>query len=420
MIFMNMVDRERELQALKKRLSSNDLELMIIYGRRRIGKTFLILNAVNGYDFIYYLATEKNNLRKFKELTESKYEDIKYVKEDWEAIFHYLRDKIIIIDEFPYMIKEDESILSTFQKIVDETLKGSKTKLILLGSSISMMEDAISYKSPLYGRRTASIELKELKFKDLKGFNFSLIDAIHVYGFAGGVPFYLTKAKTPFLKWINAELKEVDSLIKDEIDFMLRYEFSEIGTYKEILHAISSGKNTLGEIKDFVRISGDVSSYLNKLEKIGIVGKEFPYKMKKGARYYIKDNFTLFWFTFIYPNLSLIEEGIYEIKEDEYNVYLGRIFEKIAREYVEDVYKVKVERLWSKDVEIDIYGDGIAGECKWSEGINGEKVLYELKRKVEDLGLDVKKYIIFAKSFSKTNEEAEFIDLKKLEQWYKT
>ncbi|ACP37722.1 ATP-binding protein [Saccharolobus islandicus] len=420
MIFMNMVDRERELQALKKRLSSNDLELMIIYGRRRIGKTFLILNAVNGYDFIYYLATEKNNLRKFKELTESKYEDIKYVKEDWEAIFHYLRDKIIIIDEFPYMIKEDESILSTFQKIVDETLKGSKTKLILLGSSISMMEDAISYKSPLYGRRTASIELKELKFKDLKGFNFSLIDAIHVYGFAGGVPFYLTKAKTPFLKWINAELKEVDSLIKDEIDFMLRYEFSEIGTYKEILHAISSGKNTLGEIKDFVRISGDVSSYLNKLEKIGIIGKEFPYKMKKGARYYIKDNFTLFWFTFIYPNLSLIEEGIYEIKEDEYNLYLGRIFEKIAREYVKDVYKVKIESLWYKDVEIDIYGDGIAGECKWSEGINGEKVLYELKRKVEDLGLDVKKYIIFAKSFSKTNEEAEFIDLKKLEQWYKT
>ncbi|WP_218261498.1 ATP-binding protein [Saccharolobus shibatae] len=419
MIFMNMVDRERELQALKKRLSSNDLELIIIYGRRRIGKTFLILNAVNGYDFIYYLATEKNNLIKFKELVESKYEEIKYVKEDWEAIFHYLRDKIIIIDEFPYMIKEDESILSTFQKIVDETLKGSKTKLILLGSSVSMMEDAISYKSPLYGRRAASIELKELKFKDLKGFNLSLIDAIHVYGFAGGVPFYLTKVKTPFLKWINAELKEVDSFIKDEIDFMLRYEFSEIGTYKEILHAISFGKNTLGEIKDFVRISGDVSSYLNKLEKIGIIGKEFPYKMKKGARYYIKDNFTLFWFTFIYPNLSLIEEGIFEIKEDEYNVYSGRIFEKIAREYVKDVYKVKVERLWFKDVEIDIYGDGIAGECKWSEGINGEKVLYELKRKVEDLGLDVKKYLIFAKSFSKTNEEAEFIDLKKLEQWYK-
>ncbi|MCH4816806.1 MAG: ATP-binding protein [Saccharolobus sp.] len=419
MIFMNMVDRERELQALKKRLSSNDLELIIIYGRRRIGKTFLILNAVNGYDFIYYLATEKNNLIKFKELAESKYEEIKYVKEDWEAIFHYLRDKIIIIDEFPYMIKEDESILSTFQKIVDETLKGSKTKLILLGSSVSMMEDAISYKSPLYGRRAASIELKELKFKDLKGFNLSLIDAIHVYGFAGGVPFYLTKVKTPFLKWINAELKEVDSFIKDEIDFMLRYEFSEIGTYKEILHAISFGKNTLGEIKDFVRISGDVSSYLNKLEKIGIIGKEFPYKMKKGARYYIKDNFTLFWFTFIYPNLSLIEEGIFEIKEDEYNVYLGRIFEKIAREYVKDVYKVKIERLWFKNVEIDIYGDGIAGECKWSEGINGEKVLYELKRKVEDLGLDVKKYLIFAKSFSKTNEEAEFIDLKKLEQWYK-
>ena len=93
------------------------------------------------------------------------------------------------------MIKEDENVLSTFQKIVDETLKGSKTKLILLSSSISMMEDAISYKSPLYGRRTESIELKELKFKDLKGFNFSLIDAIHVYGFAGGVPFTSQRLK---------------------------------------------------------------------------------------------------------------------------------------------------------------------------------------------------------------------------------
>ena len=413
-----MVDRERELRALRKRLSSDGFELIIIYGRRRIGKTFLVLKAVSGYDFVYYLATEKNNLKKFKEVVEGKYAEVKYAKEDWEAIFHHLRDKVVIIDEFPYMIKEDPTIISTFQRIVDEVLKGSKTKLILLGSSISMMEDAISYKAPLYGRRTASIKLGELRFKDLRGFGFPLKDAIEVYGFAGGVPFYLAKARTPFLSWINSELKEVDSFIKDEIDFMLRYEFSEAGTYKEILHAIASGKTTLGEIRDFVRVGGEISSYLKKLERIGLVGKEFPFRMKRGARYYIRDNFTLFWFTFVYPNLSRIEEGVYEIGEEDYNAYLGRVFERVAREYVQDVYKVKAGRLWFKDVEIDVYGEGIAGECKWSEGVDGERVLEELKEKVRALGLDVKRYVIFAKSFSRTGGGAEFVDLKRLEEWY--
>ncbi len=281
------------------------------------------------------------------------------------------------------------------------------------------MEDIMSYKSPLYGRRTASMELKELRFKDLRGFNLSLEDAVEIYGFAGGVPYYILKAKTPFLNWINHELKQIDSFVKDEIDFMLRYEFSETGTYKEILRGIASGKNTLGEIRDYIKIGGEVSSYLRKLERIGIVGKEFPLAQKKGARYHIKDNFTSFWFTFIYPNLSSIEEGVYEIGGDEYHQYLSKVFERICREYVNDVYKVKVERAWYKDVEIDVYGGGIAGECKWSDDVDGERVLYQLTRKVEKLELNVKKYIIFARGFSKVGGEAEFIDLKSLEKWYR-
>ncbi|BFH74664.1 hypothetical protein SJAV_26080 [Sulfurisphaera javensis] len=195
-----------------------------------------------------------------------------YVKEDWESIFHFLKDKVIIIDEFPYMIKEDETVLSTFQKIADE-MKYTKTKIILIGSSISLMEDAISYKSPLYGRRTASLELKELKFKHLRGLYLNLEEAIRIYGFAGGVPFYLLKVKPPFYSWINEELKRPDTFIKDEVEFLLRYEFTEIGTYKEILLAISMGKNTLGEIKDFVKIKGDISSYLKKLKRIRLIDR---------------------------------------------------------------------------------------------------------------------------------------------------
>ncbi|AWR96761.1 AAA family ATPase [Acidianus sulfidivorans JP7] len=428
MIFINMifVNREKELESLKERLSSPNFELIIIYGRRRIGKTSLILKAIQDMqDSIYYLATEKNNLPKFKEVCKKKFPEVEYIKEDWEALFHFLKDKIVIIDEFPYMVEEDKTIVSTFQRIVDNILKTTKTKLILLGSSISVMEDAISYKSPLYGRSTASMKIRELRFKALKSYGFDIEEAVKIYGFAGGVPLYLNKVKQPFYKWINEEIKRVDSFIKDEIDFLLRYEFRDISTYKEILYAISLGKNSLGEIKDFVRINGDISSYLNKLERIELISRELPIteSKRKGGKYVIIDNFTNFWFRFIYPNLSFIEEGKYEIDEESYNQYLGFIFEKIAREFVKDNYPIsKIGRQWWKDVEVDILALGkikIAGECKWSNDVDPDRVLFELEEKMKKMNINVDKYIIFAKSFSKKLErsDVELVDLEALKKW---
>lgn len=268
--------------------------------------------------------------------------------------------------------------------------------------------------------------VNELKFKELRRLGFDLNEAIKIFGFAGGVPYYLTKVKTPFLDWINTELKKVDSFIKDEVDFLLRYEFQEISTYKEILLAIAMGKNSLGEIRDFVGVGGEVSSYLKKLERIGIIEREVPVlesKKSKKGKYIIKDKFVNFWFRFTYPNLSEIEEGIFEISEREYNEYLGRIFEEVAVQYLKERYRLnKVGRHWYKDVEIDILDKDLklAGECKWSEKVNGTKVLYDLKGKLERLNLNVNKIVIFAKSFYKKDEseEVEYIDLEKLKEWY--
>ncbi|MEW9492482.1 MAG: ATP-binding protein [Candidatus Aramenus sulfurataquae] len=421
---MIFVDRERELEAIRKRLESDSLELIVIYGRRRIGKTSLALRAVERYPFVYYLAVEgKNNLSKFKQTVEKQFPEAKYVKEDWESLFHFLKDKVIVIDEFPYLIKDDSSIPSIFQKIIDEVLKGSKTKVILLGSSISMMSDLLSYKSPLYGRRSSSVNLKELRFKDLSKFGFELIEGIRIYGFAGGVPYYLSKVKTPFLSWINEELKRVDTFVKDEMDFLLRYEFAEISTYKEILLAIAQGKNMLGEIRDFVGVGGEISSYMRKLERIGLVKREVPILGDhKRGRYAIADNFTKFWFNFVYPNISEIEEGKFEIREEEYNKYLGSVFEEVAKEYVKEKYGVNVGRHWFKDVEIDILDKGlrVAGECKWSDNVDGVRVLHEVEGKLKRLKLDVNKIIIFARSFQRTesSERVEYVDLEKLRKWY--
>ena len=429
MIFMNMifVDREKELQTLMQRLNSPTFERVIVYGRRRIGKTSLILRAISGRnDSVYYYATERNNLERFREVAQRKFPEVRYAREDWESLLHFLRDKVVIIDEFPYLIEEDKSILSAFQRIVDEN-RDSRTKLILLGSSISVMEDVLSYRSPLYGRRTASLKVGELKFRDLRHLGFSVEEAVKIYGFAGGVPMYLTRVTPPFLDWVNRELKRVDSFLRDEVDFLLRYEFREIGTYKEILRAISMGKNTLAEIRDYVKVGGEISSYIKKLERIDLVTREVPVTesvRSKMGRYVIRDNFTNFWFRFVYPNLSLIEEGTYEITEEEYANYLGHVFERVCREYVRDRYRVrKVGRQWWKDVEIDVMGLGnvkVAGECKWSKDVNPHSVLANLERKVERLGLTVDRYVVFARSFSTKEkmEKVELVDINDLNSWF--
>jgi AAA+ ATPase superfamily predicted ATPase len=424
---MVFADRERELKALEQRFSSDNFEFVVIYGRRRIGKTSLILEALKDKEHVYYLATEaKNNLAKFKRTVEAIFPSVRHVREDWESLLLALKDKVIVFDEFPYLIKEDSSIVSVFQKIVD-SLRDSKTKLVVLGSSISMMEDdVLSYRSPLYGRRTGSIRLGELKFSDLRHFGFDLIEAVRVYGFSGGVPYYITKVNTPFYGWINWELKKADSFIKDEVDFLLKYEFSEIATYKEILFAISLGKNTLGEIRDFVKVKGEVSSYIRKLQRIGLVIKEIPVTegiTSKRGRYRIADNFTNFWFRFVYPNLSMIEEALYELPKRDYEAYLGRVFERIAEEYVKEKYTVnKIGRFWWKDIEIDLLalgGENVAGECKWSENVNPKELLHALKQKLKAVGVEVDRFILFAKSFSRQEEEAELVDLNELNEWYK-
>ncbi|PSN93528.1 ATPase [Candidatus Marsarchaeota G2 archaeon ECH_B_2] len=424
---MVFADREKELKALEQRFSSDNFEFVVIYGRRRIGKTSLILEALKDKEHVYYLATEaKNNLAKFKRTVEAIFPSVRHVREDWESLLLALKDKVIVFDEFPYLIKEDSSIVSVFQKIVD-SLRDSKTKLVVLGSSISMMEDdVLSYRSPLYGRRSGSIRLGELKFSDLRHFGFDLIEAVRVYGFSGGVPYYITKVNTPFYGWINWELKKADSFIKDEVDFLLKYEFSEIATYKEILFAISLGKNTLGEIRDFVKVKGEVSSYIRKLQRIGLVIKEIPVTegiTSKRGRYRIADNFTNFWFRFVYPNLSMIEEALYELPKRDYEAYLGRVFERIAEEYVKEKYTVnKIGRFWWKDIEIDLLalgGENVAGECKWSENVNPKELLHALKQKLKAVGVEVDRFILFAKSFSRQEEEAELVDLNELNEWYK-
>ncbi|PKP55766.1 MAG: hypothetical protein CVT89_07630, partial [Candidatus Altiarchaeales archaeon HGW-Altiarchaeales-2] len=318
-------------------------------------------------------------------------------------------------DEFPNLIKENPKIVSEFQRIVDVILKDTKTKLILLGSSISMMESRVlSYDSPLFGRKTGQIKLKSMKFREIKNFfpDASAKELVEICGFAGGVPFYLEKVLYPFWEWMEKELKRTDSFLKTEIDFLMKYEFSETRTYKKILEAIAFGNTQLGEIKDYCGFKGtDITPYLKNLIETEFVNKISPLfatVQSRKSRYYIKDNFVRFWFKFIYPNISFIEEGIFsadEIKKN-YSTYLGGTYEKICFEFlIENIDSMpfrftKIGRQYGSiplakkgenQYEIDWVGINEATkeilfvECKWKD-LNEEefrKILNELKEKAK-------------------------------------
>ena len=413
---MKFINREKELEALKEKLKTKKFELYIIYGRRRIGKTALSLESVSNKNFIYYLATEEDNLRKFKAVASKNLPQLKYIQLDWEALFNFLKNKIIILDEFPNLIKENPKIVSLFQRIVDTILKNSHTKLILLGSSISLMESKVlSYQAPLFGRKTGGMKLKPLKIFQIKDFfpQASKEELVEIYGFADGIPFYLDKIKHPFWKWLSKELKSLDTFLKTEVDFLMKYEFKDTSTYKKILEAIALGNTKLGEIKNYIGLKGaDITPYLKNLMETEFIEKRTPIlesiKSRKG-RYYLKDNFLRFWFRFIYPNLTFIEEGIFSAREikKEYNQYLGYVFEKISMDFLIEKRKylpfefIKIGKQWGKEkrisYEIDIVATGKNEigffECKWKELKNkeAENILVKLKEKTEVIKKNFKK-----------------------------
>ena len=403
-IIGRFVDREEELRVLRERLRSDRFELVVIYGRRRVGKTRLVLESVRGSEYVYYLAVEGDNLRYFKRVASKVVPELRYSMEDWESYFNFLKGRVVIIDEFPNLIREDPRVVSVFQRVVDTILKGTRTKLILLGSSVSMMSSRVlSYRSPLYGRRTASIKLGPLKFHHLRGFfpRVSWEELVEIYGLTGGVPYYIEKVRPPFWEWLERELRRPDTFLKDEVDFLMKYEFSDVSTYKKILEAIALGRNTPKEIREYLRMRhSDITPYLRNLVETGFIIREVPVtegpKSRRG-RYYVADNFTAFWFRYIYPNLSAIEEGVFDVSEvrEDYPNYLGWVFEKVGRQLLTELSKrgelpfkpTRIGRWWYKDLEVDIVAlnrrrrKALLVEVKW--GKLNEKDISRIKSKLE-------------------------------------
>ena len=421
------IDRYEEQEFLNDEYKKDTSSLVVLYGRRRIGKTALITEFGKDKEILYFLASEESereNLNAFKNLVAefTNNELLKHASIDsWDLIFKTLinsnieKKKLIIIDEFQYLGKTNTAFPSIFQRIWDTILKEKNAMVILCGSLISMMEaQTLSYSSPLYGRRTGQIKLQQIKFQHYHEFfnDKNRKELIEYYSVTGGVPKYIEvfyDSKDIYSSIKNNVLSK-QSFLYEEPMFLLQNEVSEIGSYFSIIKTIAAGNQKLSKIATALEIKQtSITKYLQTLISLDIlerqvpITEENPEKSKRGL-YKIKDNFLAFWFQFVYPNKSFIETErvdfvMNKIKSNFIDNHVAHIYEDICIEKMwtlnaENTWNFnfdKVGRFWNNTTEIDVVAfdstgnDIIFGECKYTEKKMDTDIFYLLLEKSKEV-----------------------------------
>ena len=444
---MEFIDREKELAALEKAWQGREAQLLVIYGKRRVGKTELIKQFIKDKPHVYFLGQRVNdidNRRWLADLTADHFKD-DFLKTagypDWRAFFQYGRDRIktrtvLAIDEFPYLTESEKGLPSIFQSGWDEYLKKTPVFLILCGSSIAMMEsEVLAEKSPLFGRRTGQIQLKPFRFAEARKFfpRASFDRCLELYALAGGNPSYLKRLDSGHsaLDNIISKVLPPEAFLAREVEFLLREELREPRNYFAILKAIAFGKSKIGEIVNDTGLDkGILHRYLFTLDDLQVIHKEvpvterLPLKSRKGL-YRIQDQFIKFWFRHILPNRTAIEEGRFERLlprlESDFPALVAENYEKLAIDIVQAHEGLffpmdAAGRWWNREEEIDLVvinderREILLGEAKWSTRPVGTDVYRDLKRKAPlvdwHTGERTERFCLFSRSgFTKDMRE---------------
>lgn len=434
------IGRERELAALDKLYTSDKFEFAVIYGRRRVGKTALISQFIDGKNAIYFMGVESNAKQNLENFSKSIMEYTTGIETDtsflsFQAALEYVfklseNERLILaIDEYPYVARSSKSLASTLQLLIDKYKDSSKLMLILCGSSMSYMEDhVLAYKAPLYGRRTAQMKIVPFDFEETCRYfkHFTDEEKALIYGIVGGTPQYLLQMndgmsvedniKNTYLNPTSALYEEPENLLKQEV--------REPALYNAIITAIATGASRLSEISGKIGEDTNIcSAYVKNLVSLGIIQKETPYGEKSSRKsiYSIEDNMFRFWYRFVPANNSIIARGaadiVYKRIEPFLSDYMGKVFEEICRQYL---WKLLISgncpvefsslgRWWGNNptekaqAEIDILAEqdkntALFGECKWTNGKVDLSVLETLVRRSGLFSYKKVHYYLFAKS----------------------
>lgn len=365
------IGREAELQFLEDKYHQKGGQLIVLYGRRRVGKTETLRQFCKGKPHIFFSCrecTDKMQLKNFSEkLLRENIQARSYITEfsDWEKAFHAITElqygdakKLVVIDEFPYMCKGNQSIPSILQNLWDEILKDENVMLILCGSAMSFIEkEILAEKNPLYGRATGIYKMKEMGFYEAIQFfpNYSDRDKVLVYAILGGIPHYLKQfdSDLTIAENIKKNILTKGCTLYSEVEFLLRQELRETPLYNSIIEAVALGNTKLNEIsmKSLVDDTSKTSVYLKNLIELEIIEREFSVSdgIKEKANtnrglYHLTDNFFRFWYAFVFTNYSELEggdvDGVYEYAiAPQLHEFAASVFEDICQEYVREMQK---------------------------------------------------------------------------------
>lgn len=424
------IGREAELKFLQDKYNEKRGQLIVLYGRRRVGKTETLREFCRHKPHIFFSCTQSTDrvqLAKFsKQILRENIPAKQYISEftDWEKAFRAIlelpygeKKKLIVIDEFPYMCRGNKSIPSILQNLWDAELKDGNVMIVLCGSAMSFIEkELLAEKNPLYGRATGIYKMREMGFYDVIRFfpNYSEKDKVIAYAVLGGIPHYLNQfnAEISVAENIKRNILTKGSVLYSEVEFLLHQELRETPVYNSIIEAVALGNTKLNDIsqKSLVEDTSKTSVYLKNLIELGIVEREFSVdtgtKEKSNTTrgtYRLTDNFFRFWYAFGFANLSQLEdgdvEGVYEyLVAPALHEFASLAFEDVCREFVRELQKknalpfryTKMGRWMGKtsvrdknaenglkiaETEIDLLGIGrggkeyLVGECKFKHSV---------------------------------------------------
>jgi AAA+ ATPase superfamily predicted ATPase len=442
------IAREEELNDLEKQTLSKRFEMPIIYGRRRIGKTFLIQEFIKDKRAIMYVATksgERANLSRLAEAINAGgfqhkvYGELTTFEQGFDIICDIAKESseplIFVIDEYPYLAKSSESISSILQATIDHKfLQLPNLMMILAGSSMSFMEhQVLGYESPLYGRRTSQFKLKPFSyweahklFPKMKNEEF-----LTLFALTGGVPLYLTMLQDGL--GLEGNIKEnflrTNTFLLEEPDNFLKQELSDPTKYNDIIEAIATGSTKSNEVATKVGMSAQgLDFYIKNLIELGIIQKIQPIVGGNNKNIILKvvDGLFAFWYRFVPKYMTFIESGkrdiVWEMMQEDLRSFTAEAFEKMARDWLKlqngsklvETRMKEIGSWWGRDPliksstakqnEIDIVALGISreeilvGECKWKKESIDIEVVEQLLYRSQFFSQPNKEKIIFYKS----------------------
>ena len=462
------IGRKIELSVLEDTYNKPGFQMTVIYGRRRIGKSRLITEFIQGKKASYYVASKtsiEDNVKKWSSQVVADFtpnmEGLSI--DNLEAFFHFVgnlsdKEKIVLaLDEIPYIVEADESFLSRFQVAVDTIFATKNIYLIICGSAVSFMEkEILSEKSPLFGRRTNQIFLRPFDYLESAEFvpKYSAEDKAVVYGVTGGVAKYLTL--------FDDSLSLDDNLIKhffttsgylyEEPLNLLTQEFRSINTYNTVIEVCSGGANKVNEIADKAHITTATLAYvLKSLNTVGIISKVTPMTEKENNRrsiYEVTDTMYRFWYSFIPGARAAIEMNRGEVfynnyVKDKIHSFMGKIFEDMCRHYTLsqgldgklNCLVTNVGSWWGPGhdhtpTDIDVVGiddannKAVLGECKFKNEVIDKEVYQALmaRRGLIDKRYEEVEFMLFSltgfSKWVKENADPEVVRLVTLKELY--